>query len=170
MERNPRAASSAAVTLRPITPDDAPFLYRVYASTREEELAVIDWTPDQKAAFLKMQFDAQHAYYQQHYAGAAFQVILVDGEPAGRLYLARLPEELRIVDIALLPAYRGAGIDTRLIREVLAEAAGAGKVVRIHVEQYNPARRLYERLGFVPVGEFGIYIHMECRPDAAAQA
>lgn len=170
MERNRQAAPAASVTLRPITPEDAPFLYRVYASTREEELAVVDWTPDQKAAFLQMQFDAQHAYYQQHYAGAAFQLVLVGGEPAGRLYLARWPEELRIVDISLLPAYRGAGIGTRLIREILAGAAASGKVVRIHVEQYNPARRLYERLGFAPVGEHGVYVLMEWRPGAAAPA
>src|SRR4028119_657085 len=79
----------ADVTLRPIRDEDREFLFRVYAATREEELAPVPWTPEQKEAFLRMQFDAQHAYYQEHYAGADFDVALADGEAVGRPYLAR---------------------------------------------------------------------------------
>src|SRR5688500_3290981 len=95
---------AAAIALRPTVPDDRPVLLAVYASTREPELAAVEWDAAQKAAFVEMQFDAQHAHYQEHYAGAAFDVILVDGQPAGRLYVSRESDEIRIVDIALLPA------------------------------------------------------------------
>src|SRR6185437_16635571 len=104
---------------------------------------------------------AQDAYYREHYASAAFDVIEVDGEPAGRLYVARWDHDIRIIDIALLPEYRGRGIGTALLRELLAEAAADGKRLSIHVELNNPARRLYERLGFVQVEERGVYLLME---------
>jgi GNAT superfamily N-acetyltransferase len=157
-------AHPPAVAFRPIASDDAPFLYRVYASTREEELRPVPWTAAEKDAFLHQQFQAQHTYYQEHYEGARFEVILRDGQPIGRLYVARWADEIRIVDIALLPEHRGAGIGSGVLRGLLAEAAAAGKPVRIHVERLNPARRLYERLGFLPVEDKGVYYLMEWRP------
>ena len=155
-----------AITLRPIGADDMAFLCRVYASTREEELAVTDWSSAQKEAFLAMQFNAQHAYYQENYPGAAFQVILLDGQPIGRLYLDRWPGELRIVDIALLPAYRGRGVGTTILNAVLSEGRRLSLPVRIHVERFNPALRLYTRLGFRLAVDKGVYYLMECLPDA----
>jgi GNAT superfamily N-acetyltransferase len=157
-------AEGPTVAFRPIRPDDEPFLYRVYASTREEELRPVPWTAAQKEAFLRQQFQAQHAFYQEQYAGARFEIIVRDGQPIGRLYVARWDEEIRIVDIALLPEHRGAGIGTGILRDLLAEAAAAGKPVRIHVERLNPARQLYERLGFVPVADKGVYYLMEWAP------
>jgi ribosomal protein S18 acetylase RimI-like enzyme len=152
------------ITRRPITSDDEALLYRIYASTREEEMALVDWDDAQKAAFLIMQFTAQHRYYQEHYPHAAFDVILVNGQPAGRLYVDRWPEEIRIVDITLLPEYRNAGLGTILLKGILEEAAQAGKRVSIHVERFNPAMHLYERLGFSTVGEHGVYYLMEWLP------
>src|SRR6185295_4880213 len=102
------------VTRRPIGDQDMEFLLHLYASTREEELAVVDWTPEQKMAFLRQQFTSQHSHYQEHYAGAAFDLLLVDDRPAGRLYVARWTKTLRIVDIALMPEFRGRGIGTAL--------------------------------------------------------
>jgi GNAT superfamily N-acetyltransferase len=157
-------ARPPAVAFRPIAPDDAPFLYRVYASTREEELRPVPWSAAEKDAFLRQQFQAQHAFYQEHYEGARFEVILRDGQPIGRLYVARWAAEVRIVDIALLPEHRGAGIGTAILRDLLAEAGATGKPVRIHVERLNPARRLYERLGFVSIEDKGVYYLMEWRP------
>jgi ribosomal protein S18 acetylase RimI-like enzyme len=155
------------IMLRPIRDDDLPFLRRVYASTREEELAPVPWTRAEKDAFLGSQFALQHRYYQEHYSDADFRVILVGGVPVGRLYLARWEGEHRIVDIAVLPEHRGRGIGSRLLGEIVAEADAAGKPVSIHVEIQNRARRLYERLGFRPIEERGVYILMR-RPVGGA--
>ena len=152
------------VSVRPIRPDDAAFLYEVYASTRTEELAVVDWDEAQKAAFLHMQFTAQHQFYQERYTRTDFLIILRDAVPVGRLYVARWQDEIRIVDIALLPPYRNTGIGTAILRDLLAEAAAAQKPVRIHVEKFNPALRLYERLGFAPIEDKGVYLFMEWSP------
>lgn len=156
------------VTLRPVAPGDEAFLRRVYGSTRAEELALTDWDDARKEAFVAMQFAAQGRYYAEHYAGANFQVILADGEPAGRLYVARLPDTLRIVDIALLPEHRNRGIGTALLRDLLATGARDGLPVSIHVERFNPALRLYHRLGFRAVADRGVYLLLEWRPDAAS--
>ena len=153
------------ISLRPIRDDDLPFLLRVYASTREQELAPVPWTPAEKEAFLAWQFGLQHRYYQEHYADAEFRVILADGEPVGRLYLARWADEHRIVDIVIAPEHRNRGIGSRLLADILAEADAVGKPVSIHVELQNPARRLYDRLGFRPVEERGVYVLMR-RPPA----
>lgn len=153
------------VSFRPITPDDMDFLLRVYGSTRAEELAmIVDWTEEMKSAFVLQQFSAQHAWYQEHYTGAVFEVILVDGVAAGRLYVHRREKEIRLVDITLLPEFRKGGIGASILRDLLAEGEGAGKPVTIHVEIYNPAMRLYERLGFRPIEERGPYRLMEWRP------
>jgi ribosomal protein S18 acetylase RimI-like enzyme len=158
-----------AITSRSIEPEDRDFLYRLYASTRQDEMALVDWSDAQKEAFLQMQFTAQHAHYMEHFAGAAFQVILLDGEPVGRLYVDRRPDEVRIIDIALLPACRGRGIGSHFMREILAEGEAAGVPVRIHVERYNPALRLYHRLGFRPIGDEGVYYLMEWKPKSLCQ-
>jgi len=150
-------AAQAGLTFRLITDADLPFLARLYASTRMEELSVTDWSDAQKAAFLQMQFEAQHAHYQKHYQGTDFLLIERARESIGRLYLARWAREHRIVDIALLPQHRGAGLGTALLRDLLDEAAAAGKAVTIHVEKFNPALTLYRRLGFIAAGEEGAY-------------
>ena len=147
--------------LRPIADADLPFLFRLYASTREEELAGVDWPAEQKEAFVRQQFEAQHAWYQENYAGASFDVVDVDGEPAGRLYVARWENEVRIVDISLLPAHRGRGLGSALLAQLFAEADAAGKPVSVHVERFNPALRLYERLGFVFREDKGVYLLLE---------
>jgi ribosomal protein S18 acetylase RimI-like enzyme len=108
-----------------------------------------------------MQFNAQSAHYRENYPGASFQIIERDGVAAGRLYVARWEKEIRIIDIALLPEHRGAGIGTKLLKELQKEARAARKKLSIHVEQFNPARRLYERLGFQQVEEKGVYLLME---------
>jgi GNAT superfamily N-acetyltransferase len=149
------------IRLRPIAPGDELFLSHVYASTRLDELAVTDWTDEQKAAFLHMQFVAQHKFYQENYTDTDFLIIVQDDTPVGRLYVARWKDEFRIVDIALLPAYRGTGIGATILRDLLAEADAVGKPVRIHVERENPALRLYQRLGFVMIEDKGVYLFME---------
>jgi ribosomal protein S18 acetylase RimI-like enzyme len=152
----PRAAQ-AGLTFRRMTEADLPFLARVYASTRIEELAAVPWTAEQKAAFLDMQFRAQHQDYQQNYPLADWLIAAHAGADVGRLYIERCPSEHRIIDIALLPAHRSQGYGTALLRDVMDEAAACGKAVSIHVEKVNPAMRLYRRLGFKTTGEHGIY-------------
>ncbi len=160
-------AMAAQIELRAARDEDRDFLRAVYGSTREEELVPTGWTREQKDWFIAQQFDAQDAYYKQHYEGATYDVVVVDGELAGRLYVARWDEEIRIMDIALLPAFRGQGIGARLLRPLLREGADTGKTVSIHVEQSNPAMSLYRRLGFVPVGEHGVYVLMRWTEGAS---
>ena len=149
--------------LRPALAADHDLLLRVYASTREEELAPVPWTAEQKAAFVRSQFEAQHSHYHQHYDDARFDVIMVAGVPAGRLYVHRGPADIRLMDIALLPEHRRTGVGTALLESLISEARAAKKSLSIHVEQFNPALQLYVRLGFAPVKQVGIYLLMEIR-------
>lgn len=159
-------SSWPGLALRPITAADEPLLRTIYASTRAEELGQTGWPPGQQAAFLRQQFDAQHEWYQTHFAAADFDLILERGEPVGRLYVYRQLHDLNVTDIALLPGYRGRGIGTFLMCQILAEATREGKRVTLHVEGFNPARTLYHRLGFQPVGEEGVYVEMHWNPPA----
>ncbi len=152
---------SLPTSLRPIKAEDEALLFEIYASTRTEEMALVNWSDAQKEAFLRMQFAAQHQHYQNAFPDARFDIILSEGRPIGRLYVDRRPDEIRIVDIALLPHGRNQGVGSSLLKELLAEARDAGKPVRIHVEHNNPALRLYERLGFLRIGDTGIYFLME---------
>ena len=153
--------ANLSLRLRPITPADEPFLLRLFASTRADELALTNWSEEQKAAFCRMQFTAQSAHYLKHYADASLDIIECDGVAAGRLLVWRAEKEILIVDIALLPEYRGAGIGARFLRELQEEAKAAGKPLTIHVERFNPALRLYERLGFKTVEDKGVYLLMK---------
>jgi ribosomal protein S18 acetylase RimI-like enzyme len=154
----------SAIELRLAGPQDAELLFRVYAGTRAEELAVVPWDEAQKEAFVRAQFEAQDRWYREHYDQTSFYVVLVRGEPAGRLYVHRGESEIRIVDIALLPEHRGGGVGTALVRDLLDEADAAGKRVTIHVERFNPALRLYERLGFTVAEDKGVYLLLERLP------
>lgn len=136
----------------------------MYASTREEELAPVGWDEPTKRAFLEMQFSAQDQHYKENYTHTTYSVILAGDRPAGRLYVARWEDEIRIVDIALLPEFRGRGLGSALLADLMAEADAAGKPLSIHVEQNNPARSLYDRLGFEEAGEFGVYLLMRRAP------
>lgn len=150
-----------SISIRPITPEDEAFLANLYASTRAEELAQTNWSDEEKSLFCRMQFNAQTADYQRNYPDASFQIIERDGVAAGRLLVLREDEKIHVIDISLLPEHRGAGLGTRLLKELQEEARPAGKTLSIHVEQFNPARRLYERLGFQQVEEKGVYLLME---------
>jgi ribosomal protein S18 acetylase RimI-like enzyme len=149
-----------AIELRPAAEADSQLLRRVYAETRDE-LALLDWTTDQKLAFLEMQFCAQDRHYRGQFPNAAFAVIELDGEPAGRLYVDRTADRIHLLDIALLPEHRGRGVGTALLRQLQEEAAAAGIPVVLHVETSNPAASLYNDLGFVATsGGEGLYQEM----------
>lgn len=143
---------SSLPTLRPATAADDTLLFELYASTRAEELAAWGWSAAQQEPFLRMQWLAQRRGYEARYPSEGHVVIELDGRPAGRLWVVRGEHELRLVDVSLLPAYRGRGVGTALLRALQEEAAAAGKPLRLHVTASNPALRLYTRLGFTPVG------------------
>ncbi|MEM7221457.1 MAG: GNAT family N-acetyltransferase [Pseudomonadota bacterium] len=158
-------ARKLGLSVRSIGPGDDGFLYKLYSSTREEELAPLDWSEEQKAGFLRMQFDAQHHFYTEQFTEARFDILERGGEQVGRFYVDRRAKEFRVIDIALLPEHRGGGLGGALMADLLDEAAAAGKPVSIHVERYNPAMHLYLRLGFVPIEDQGVYELMEWRAD-----
>ena len=152
------------VALRPARPADEPFLCALYASTRQAELAATDWLPEQIDAFLADQFALQSRHYAEHYADAAFSVVEQDGEPVGRLIVLAGADEVRLVDVSLVAERRGRGLGTALVQRVLA--AASGRRVVLHVEVFNPALRLYERLGFRAAEQVGAYWRMEAEPGA----
>src|SRR6185369_2723285 len=152
------------VMLRPAGPDDSDFLVEVYASTRADEMALVPWTDEQRSMFIRSQFAAQQEHYAQKYPAANHDIIVSDDRRGGRLYVARLDHEIRIVDITLLPAERNTGIGTYLIKQLLDEANHTGKITRIYVEEFNPSLRLFERLGFSPSEQHGIHLLMQCNP------
>jgi ribosomal protein S18 acetylase RimI-like enzyme len=157
------------VSFRPERPGDEPFLLQLYASTRAAEMRLVPWDNSQKEAFLRSQFGLQKHHYRKYYPEAAFLIVQLDGQPIGRLYVDRSGPCILVIDIALLPGYRAAGIGGRLMRDVLSEAAAEGKKVQIHVERANPALRLYERLGFRILEDKGIHFFMEWSPDTVGQ-
>ena len=150
-------AAGQGLRFRRQTESDLPFLNRLYALIRQQELAVVPWSDAQKAAFLESQFRAQHAHYQTYYPNADWLVTAHHGEDIGRLYIERWPTQHRIIDIAFVPEHRGKGFGTALLRDLLDEASAAGKTVSIHVEKLNPAMGLYRRLGFKCVEDKGVY-------------
>lgn len=149
------------ITLRPVCPDDHDFLLEVYAGTRAEELALVPWTNEQRQAFIRMQFTAQQDHYAKTYPAASHDIIVSDNRQVGRLYVARLDHEIRIVDITVLPSERNGGIGSYLIKQLLDEAKRTGKITRIYVEEFNPSLHLFERLGFLRSDQHGIHVLME---------
>ena len=143
---------------------DLPFVAELYASTRREEVAQTGWPAEMREAFLRQQHEAQHSHYSIHYGDAEWLIIERGGAAIGRLYLRDEPERLHVIDISLLPASRGQGIGGAILRDVLDQASRAGKGVSIHVEKFNPARRLYDRLGFRLVEDQGVYDLLEATP------
>jgi ribosomal protein S18 acetylase RimI-like enzyme len=152
-----------SITLRDTRPEDEAFLLEVYATTRADEMALVPWSEERRAAFVRSQFNAQDSYYRAEFPNASYQVILKDGEPAGRLYVLRKETEILILDITLLAQHRNAGIGTGLLRELLVEGAQSERPVRIWVEHFNPSLRLFERLGFSRIQEDGFNLLMESR-------
>jgi len=152
------------IRLRPALADDEEFLFSVYASERTEELESVDWDAAQKAGFLRMQFNAQFRYYLEHYRGAEYLVILQDEQPVGRLYLHRRSDQIRVLDIALLPEFQRQGIGSFLLNQILEEGLKKDLPVTMHVERYHPALHWCERLGFRLAEDKGMFYFMKWSP------
>ncbi len=158
----------ADVTLRPVTQDDRGFLFQVYAGTREDEIAQTGWTDEEKHAFLEMQFAAQQADYSKRFPDSEQTIVLVGDNPVGRMWVARWDDEIRLLDIALLPEHRNAGTGQILLERLQAEAARAERPLRHSVYKMNDrALRFYERLGFAVIEDSETYVLMEWVPRGA---
>ena len=158
---------SPTVTLRRVTDADRELLTAVYRSTRLAELDLVPWDEATRTAFVTQQFEAQDRAWSEQRPDAVRDVVLVDGVAAGRLYVDRTPQEIRVVDITLLPEHRGRGVGRALLRPIIAEGDRVGLPVTIHVERHNPALRLYARLGFSVVDDLGVYLFLS-RPARQA--
>lgn len=157
---------AAGLSFRPIGNDDLPFLAALYASTREEELAVSGWPDAAKRDFLAQQFAAQHSHYMRHYPGAERLIVEHDAAVIGRLYFVHWARECRIIDIAFLPEARGRGFGSAALGDLIDQAGD--KVVSIHVERMNPALSLYRRLGFAMMEDKGVYLLLEAQVKTAS--
>ena len=154
----PRLAGSG-LALRPATAADTDLVAAIYASTRADELCAVPWTAEQKKAFTDWQSSQQEAHYRLHYP-AAERLIVERGPPIGRLYVDTTRNEARLMEVTLLPESRGAGIGTRLLELLLAYADARQVAASLHVEPFNPARRMYLRAGFEVVETRGLYDFM----------
>jgi GNAT superfamily N-acetyltransferase len=155
-----------ALILRPVAVTDEAFLLSVYASTRADELAQAEWEPGQQEAFVKWQFDLQRREYDGRFPDAEYYVILVDERPAGRIWIGRDDQQIRLLDIAILPEFQNHGAGTLLLRRLIDESKRSGKALRHMVFVLNnDAHRFYERLGFRIIEDLGAYKHMEWRPE-----
>ncbi|MGE3466695.1 MAG: N-acetyltransferase family protein [Pyrinomonadaceae bacterium] len=152
------------IALRPAMPDDRDFLVRVYEASREIELSMTPWSTAERLAFARLQFDAQTRHYGEVYPDSTNSVILYDGEPAGRLHLNRGPDQIAILDITVLPAYRLKGIATSLITSLQAEAKESGCSLRVFVEDFNPSQAMFLGVGFEIAAREGINLRLEWRP------
>jgi ribosomal protein S18 acetylase RimI-like enzyme len=141
----------------PIAQTDEPFLFALYADTRQEELAAVSWSDEQKDAFLKMQFQAQHLHYTTEFPLASLQILRLDDQSIGRLYLAEVDDKIKILDLTIAPDFRNKKIGSLLLEEILQDAQTKNKSVQIYLENYNPAQNLFLRFGFEVVAEEGLY-------------
>ena len=153
--------NTARIALRPVQPDDEPFLFELYSSTRREEIAAFGWDSAQADMFLRLQFRGQQRHYQTQAFEVDYRIITFEEKSIGRLIVIRSPREIRLADISLLPEHRGGGIGATLIRELFDEAKEKELPVTLHVEKTNRAARLYERLGFKTVADTGAHLKME---------
>jgi ribosomal protein S18 acetylase RimI-like enzyme len=168
-EEEGASADGARATFRPVQPGDEPFLLKVYATTRADELAQVPWNEAQREAFLNMQFTAQQMHYRAHHPEATHEIILFKDQPVGRVYIDRADHPIQILDITILPEYRSAGIGTPILKDLQAEAARDERPVTIYVESFNPSLRLFQRLGFSQIKDEGIYLLMEWRAEGSSQ-
>ena len=152
------------ISLRPVTPDDREFLLTVFAASRAIELSMVPWDADQKRAFCEHQLDAQTSYYQEKYPDARHDLILDGILPVGRLYVDRTPDEIAILDVAVLLEHRGRGIGTHVISSLIDEAAESTRSVAVYVESYNPSQKLFVDLGFKTGADDGVNVHLVWRP------
>jgi len=159
-------AADGSVSLVPVTPDDQQFLYDLYCSTRSEELDAVGFDPQQREMFFKLQYNSQRQVYAYQFSEKRHSIIRAGDRRVGRIWVFDDKDQVRLIDISLLPEARSRGIGTELIEQLKTEAADTGKTLRLQVAIGNRAIELYRRLGFLEIGQSGSHYQMEWRPDA----
>lgn len=152
------------VALRPVQSADEDFLLRVYTCTREAEMAMVPWPLAQKAAFVRAQFEAQSRHYRAQFPQAEYSIIAHLGRDVGRLWVARKPDGIHILDVTLLPEFRGAGLGRLLVQQLQEEGSRSALPLSIYVESFNPSLRLFEKLGFRKKNEEGVHWLLQWTP------
>jgi ribosomal protein S18 acetylase RimI-like enzyme len=132
-------------------------------------MALILWKDEQRRAFLLRQYELRRFHYLRYHSGAAYLLIRRDGNPIGRIAIHRREDEIRIMDIALIPEYRGMGIGSQLLDELLVEASFENTPVTLHVERHNRAAGLYQRLGFRVIEDGEVYLFLKWVPESHLQ-
>ena len=158
------ADSGESISVRPVTADDEEILLEIYKSSRGDDLRGLGWAEDRISEFLGMQYEAQQNFLESEYKRATDEMVLWQGEPAGRLIVERREHEIRCVDVALLPEHRNSGIGAFLIQKLQDEARREKKPLRLQVIRFNRAVNLFERSGFVRTSETGTHFQMEWTP------
>jgi len=153
------------VAFRAEKPEDMGFVQRVYASTRAEEIAMTGWDEGQAKIFLDMQFKAQYTHYRAVFPAASFDIILLDGAPVGRFYVARQDDHILLIDLVLLPEFRGQGIGSLILKDLAVRAFEENLPLRLHLEYNNRSRAWCERLGFRLLKDEGMYLFFERTPE-----
>src|SRR5947209_7474365 len=110
------------LSVRPAVPQDEQFLYSLVYQTMFEQLYAAAWDPAIRDHLLNLQIRAKHSSYAMQFPQADHAIIVLDGEAAGRMIIDRSGPFHHLVDISILPKYRGAGIGTRLILALCTEA------------------------------------------------
>jgi len=159
------AYGSNSISFRPVAAGDEETLLEIYKSSRGDDLRGLGWAEDRINEFLEMQYKAQQNFHESEYKRATDELILVGGQPAGRLIVERSDSEIRCVDVALLPAHRNGGIGSFVIRKLQDEAGQAKQPLRLQVIRFNRAVNLFERSGFVRTSETGTHFQMEWTPE-----
>ncbi len=159
-------SNEGSIILRPASTRDEDFFLQLYQSSRGEDLRGLGWDEDRISEFLEMQYEAQGNFHASDFPNASDEVILLDSQPVGRLTVDRRVDEIRLVDLALLPDYRNRGLGSRLIQSLKEEATLQRKPLRLQLIRFNRALGLFERLGFMRTSETGTHFQMEWVSEA----
>lgn len=163
-------SNAASISLRAVAPDDEELLLQIYASTRADEINQVAWSDEQKSVFLRWQLEMQRRDYEARFPHADYDIILFKGRPAGRLWVARVEDQIRLLDIAILPEYQNRGIGAYLLQRLITESEKVGKPLRHWIFKSNTAaRRFYERLGFRLIEDDRAYLFMEREPSGRSE-
>jgi ribosomal protein S18 acetylase RimI-like enzyme len=156
-------SETADITLRPATATDREVLLAIFAASRSIELSMVPWDDERKQLFVAQQLDAQTAYYREKYPDATHDIIELEGKPVGRIYADRRPDEIAILDVAVLNECSRKGIGSTVIRRLQTEAAATRRSIGVLVEVYNPSQEFFIGLGFAAVSEDGMNRRFEWR-------